>query len=147
MQLTVVLCNDSNCSWPNQTAPLSSLVCSQDCAGYFLFDLKWGLCFMSTPTLTARRCISVTKLPFLCFSTISVFSAAWHFLCAIRTDVQARHSFYITCTYNLWHAMTLVAMNQHLHDKRKIAIYVPSVISHLLLKIWGLQEGKLCRLK
>lgn len=82
MELTVVLCNDSDRSRPNQTAPLSSLVCSQDCGGYFLFDLKWGLVLYERVSVDSEEIRRHYKAPPFWVSLRYQFSFRRCFLCS-----------------------------------------------------------------
>lgn len=94
MELTVVLCNDSDRSRPNQTALLSSLVCSQDCAGYFLFDLKWGLVFYERVSVDSEEIRRHYKAPPFRVWGQYLFSAQHGIVfCVVGADVQGWHSF------------------------------------------------------
>lgn len=94
MELTVVLCNDSDRSRPNQTARLSSLVCSQNCAGYFLFDLKWGLVFYEHVSVDSEKIRRHYKAPPFWVSVQYLFSAQLGIVFFVaRTDVWGWHSF------------------------------------------------------
>lgn len=94
MELTVVLCNDSDRSRPNQTAPRSSLVCSQDCAGYFLFDLKRGLVFYEHVSVDSEEIRRHYKAPPFWVSLQYLFSAQHGIVFFVAgTDVRGWHSF------------------------------------------------------
>ena len=87
MELTVVLCNDSDCSRPNQTALLSAVVCSQDRAGYFLFDLKCSLVFYERINVDSEKMHQHYKAPlFFCVFQYNIGFQHSLALCSVRSE-------------------------------------------------------------
>lgn len=138
MKLTVALCNNSDCSPSNQTAPLSSRVCSHGSCGLFPFRPKMGpcvwfcffFCFVIASVLIGKEMHQASRsFAFFLFGVCVCVSALFlsqtgKIFCAIR----ASRSFYITWFYTRWHIVTLVPMYQVIQIR-------PLVISHLWRKI------------
>lgn len=86
---------------------------------------------MSMSALTARRYTGITKLLLFEFwYNICLLHSSALFCMQFRTDAKLTHFLHNLCLHSVTHTMTLVAMNQLLHDTKSINVQI--VISHLL---------------
>lgn len=128
MKLTVVLCNNSDCSPSNQTASPSSRVCSHG---------SYGLLPIRPKTRPCISCVDSEEMHQHHNAALFLLRLRVPFAPKTGSAIRASHSFYITWFYTLTHR-DFSADESTCSNKK--AIIVPLVTSSWVRNLWSLSD-------